>query len=129
MKLKLAIVENNFILQMFLEEILSGMGHEILWIADSGEDTLLYLENHKPDLLLLDIGLSGKYDGIELGTIIKEKYQIPFAFLTGSSDRYTMENAKNTCPVHIVHKPIDEDKLKKEFNLILGKLNTTEAYV
>lgn len=129
MKLNLAIVEDNFIIQMFLEEILSGMGHKILWTADKGEETLLCLENRKPDLILLDIGLSGEYNGIELGAIIKEKYQIPFAFLTGNSDKSTIESAKKSGPVHIIRKPIDEDKLKEEFNLIVAKLNDTQEYV
>ena len=129
MALKLAIVEDNFIIQMFLEEILSGMGHTILWTTDKGEEALPLLENDKPDLILLDIGLSGKYNGIELGTIIKQKHQIPFAFLTGNSDRSTIEKAKTSGPIHIIRKPIDEDKLKEEFNLIIAKLNDTQEYV
>ena len=129
MTLKLAIVEDNFIIQMFLEEILSLMGHKVLWTADKGEDALSCIEKRKPDLILLDIGLSGNYNGIELAGIINEKYQIPFVFLTGNSDKPTIENAKATGPIHIIYKPIDEDKLQEEFKLILAKFNNTQEFV
>lgn len=123
MSKKILIVEDNFIIQMFLEEILSGIGHEVLDSADNGDDALAIIKEQNPDIILLDIGLSGGWDGIELAGIINEKYRIPFVFLTGNSDYATLEKAKSKEPLHIINKPIDEDKLKMEFDIIVEKLD------
>lgn len=120
---KILIVEDNFIIQMFLEEILSGIGHEVLDSTDNGDDALVIVKEQSPDVILLDIGLSGGWDGIELAGIINEKHQIPFVFLTGNSDYATLEMAKSKDPLHIINKPIDEDKLKAEFEIIVEKLD------
>ncbi len=121
---KVLVVEDNFIIQMFLEEIISGMGHEILASTDNGREALAMSKTLSPDVIMLDIGLSGGLNGIELADIINEKYKIPFVFLTGNSDRITLEKAKSTGPLHIITKPIDEDKLKTEFNIIIEKLDS-----
>lgn len=123
MSKKILIVEDNFIIQMFLEEILSGIGHEVLDSTDNGDDALAIVKEHSPDVVLLDIGLSRGWNGIELAGIIDEKYQIPFVFLTGNSDYATLENARSKGPIHIISKPIDEDKLKMEFDIIVEKLD------
>ncbi|SDE62882.1 Response regulator receiver domain-containing protein [Pricia antarctica] len=121
---KILIVEDNFIIQMFLEEILSGIGHEVLDSTDNGDDAIALIKEHSPDVILLDIGLSGGWNGIELAGIINEKHHIPFVFLTGNSDYATLENAKSEGPLHIINKPIDEDKLKAEFEIIVKKLDS-----
>ncbi len=124
MSKKILIVEDNFIIQMFLEEILSGIGHEVLDSTDNGDDALAMAKEHSPDVILLDIGLSDGWNGIELAGIINEKYQIPIVFLTGNSDYATLEKAKSKGPLHIINKPIDEDKLKTEFDIIVEKLDS-----
>ncbi len=123
MSKKIIIVEDNFIIQMFLEQIISGMGHEILASTDNGDDALAMAKALSPDVILLDIGLSGGWNGIELAGNLNEKYQIPFVFITGNSDKATLENAKSKAPLHIIFKPIDEDKLKMEFKSIVEKLD------
>ncbi|MDT7830457.1 response regulator [Pricia sp. S334] len=129
MSKKVILVEDNFIIQMFLEEIITAMGHEVLACTDNGDDTLELLKTHTPDVLLLDIGLSGGWSGIELAGIIKEKHQIPFVFLTGNSDKDTLDKANYHSPLHIIQKPIDEDKLKHEFELIVEKMDSTKHTV
>ncbi|SHJ50597.1 response regulator [Pseudozobellia thermophila] len=122
MELKILIVEDNFIIQMFLEETLANMGHSVLGSVDTGNDTLSFIETNRPNMIFLDIGLSGSMTGIELADTIKKNYNIPFIFLTANSDRPTLEKAKKTQPLHIISKPIDEDRLKEEVGAALEKL-------
>ncbi|MGB7394144.1 MAG: response regulator [Pricia sp.] len=123
MSKKVLIVEDNFIIQMFLEEILMGLGHDIIASTDNGADALALSERLSPDVILLDIGISGEQNGIELAGTIKERFGIPFVFLTGNSDKATLDEAWDQGPLHIIQKPIDEDKLKVEFSDIIEKLN------
>lgn len=126
MSLKIIVVEDNCIIQMFLEEVALNMGHDVLGSTDNGEEVLQLLDTMLPDIILLDIGITGKYSGIEIGGILNEKYQVPFVFVTGNSDQKTINRAKNASPLHIIHKPIDEEQLQEEFETIEHKLSASK---
>lgn len=109
---KIFIVEDDMIIQMFIERILGNLGLNIIGEARTGDETLAFLENERPDFILMDIGLAGNKDGIETAEIINQKYQIPIIFLTGNSDKPTLARAKKTNPIGFINKPIDEASLK-----------------
>lgn len=121
--MKVLIVEDDCIIQMFLEKVISDMGCNIVGLADNSDDGLQMVAKHSPDIILMDIGIGGKKDGIETTEIVKEKYKTPVVFITGNSDPATLKRAKATNPIHIIKKPIDEQKLTNEFNIICQKLD------
>ncbi len=108
---KIFIVEDDMIIQMFIERILNNLGLEVVGEARTGDETIAFLENNRPDFILMDIGLAGDKDGVETAEIINKLYQIPIIFLTGNSDKPTLERAKMTQPVGFINKPIDEASL------------------
>ena len=122
---KVLIVEDNMIIQMFIESIIEGMNCVVRTASNSNE-AIATLKNFAPDVVLLDIGLSGDKDGIEVAEIINIEYQLPFVFITGNSDVSTIERAKKTNPLHIIRKPIDEIQLKAEFEVICAKLSAKQ---
>jgi CheY-like chemotaxis protein len=122
MKCNILIVEDNFIIQMFLEEVLLSTGDHTIKTANNAVKALLVLEDYKPDVILMDISIGPGLDGIEVAEIIKEKYRIPIVFLTGNSDKSTITRANKTNPIHFIFKPIDECKLLIEFLVIKEKL-------
>ena len=74
MSIKVAIVEDNANLRRSLEKNLQLFEElEILFIANNGIEVLKELENHKPDLVLMDINMPGM-NGIEATKHAKEKY-------------------------------------------------------
>lgn len=110
---KIFIVEDDVIIQMFIERILSNLGLDIIGEARTGDDALEFLQDHRPDFILMDIGLAGDKDGIEVAELVHQKYHIPVIFLTGNSDKATLEKANKTNPIGFINKPIDEVSLKK----------------
>lgn len=112
---KIVIVEDDFIIRLFIESILSDAGFDVVGVADSFEDAMQILETTIPDLIMMDIGLRGDKDGIETAVIIREKYDIPIVFVTGNSDINTLTRAKNTNPLGFIAKPIDATVLKEAF--------------
>ncbi|WBU89264.1 response regulator [Cellulophaga omnivescoria] len=122
MALKVLIVEDNMIIQMFIESIIESMDENIVRTASNSNEAISALRFFSPDIILLDIGLSGDKDGVEVAEIINKDYQIPFVFITGNSDTSTIERAEKTNPMHIIRKPIDENQLKAEFEIICSKL-------
>lgn len=109
---KIFIVEDDMIIQMFIERILSNLGLTIIGEARTGDEVIEFLKQQQPDFILMDIGLAGNKDGIETAQIINRSYDIPIIFLTGNSDRPTLERAQKTNPIGFINKPIDETSLK-----------------
>ena len=78
----------------------------------SGEDLLDHLEmSDPPDLILMDIGLSGKIDGIETARRVRQRYNIPVIFLTAYIDEQRMIRAKEISPYGYIVKPVVEREL------------------
>ena len=109
---KIFIVEDDMIIQMFIERILANLGLEVMGEARTCDETMAFLKNNRPDFILMDIGLAGDKDGVETAELINELYQIPIIFLTGNSDKPTLNRANKTNPIGFISKPIDEASLK-----------------
>ncbi len=127
MVLKVLIVEDNFIIQMFLESSIEDMGHTISGLAADSNATIKCIEEVRPDIIFLDIGLAGDLDGIATARVIKSTYDIPIVFITGNSDEDTIRRAQETEPVYILYKPIDEFKLATEFEKIAHKIQILKS--
>ena len=100
------------IIQMFLSRTLSIEGYNITGEERNCKGAIESIKIDKPDLVLLDIGIVGDKDGVETAQLINNEYQIPVIFITGNSDKSTLERARKTNPIDFIFKPIDEDKLK-----------------
>lgn len=66
---------------------------------------------HNPDLVLLDIRINGKKDGIELAEHIKENSSAAVVFLTANSDKATLDRAKKAEPLAFIVKPFSKEDL------------------
>ncbi len=127
MALNVLIVEDNFIIQMFLETSIAEMGHTIVGTASNSDDALSIIANNAIDLVLLDVGLSGNRNGIETARIINEKYKIPIVFITGNSDASTKKSLNEVDPIYIIYKPIDDLKLGTILWTISAKIDRLKS--
>jgi DNA-binding response OmpR family regulator len=62
------VVEDDAAIRTLLTLVIEGMGHDVRSV-DNAEDALLQSMEHRPDLLVLDIGLPGR-NGDELLTLL-----------------------------------------------------------
>lgn len=98
-------------------------GYDVLTATD-GQKALDLVEENKPDLVLMDIGLTRESDGIELARQISARWQIPVVYLTGRIDDKTLILAKETEPFGYVVKPVDYTELKTTIEIALYKSET-----
>ena len=106
------VVEDDALIALRNYELLTKSGYEVPQMFASGEDLLDHLEmSDPPDLILMDIGLSGKIDGIETARQIRERYNIPVIFLTAYIDDQRMIRAKEISPYGYIVKPVFERQL------------------
>jgi CheY-like chemotaxis protein len=81
------IVEDDGLIAIHLQEILQKAGYHVPDPLASGEEAIDYVKAYScPDLILMDITLNGKLDGIETAQQIRTCNDIPVIFLTAHSD-------------------------------------------
>ncbi|HAK12367.1 MAG TPA: DNA-binding response regulator [Chitinophagaceae bacterium] len=117
--IKILLVEDDWIIAKEITLSLNDLGFEVLGQCDNGEEALQLIHQQKPDLVLLDIGLAGEMNGIELGKQLREKQLAPFIFLTALADAATIEKAKLTEPYAYLVKPVTADTLYATIELTL----------
>ncbi len=110
-KVSILIVEDEFIIAKDMEKTLMKLGYNVTDIVMSGEECLEKIEVMKPDLVLMDIKLGGKMDGIETSSVIQDRYDIPVIYLTAHSDTSSLERAKITRPYGYIVKPVNDRDL------------------
>lgn len=107
--IKIGVVEDELIIARTILTTLDELGYAHCGPAINYTEALALLERDKPDLLLLDIQLSGKKDGIDLAEKLQES--LPFIFLTANSDGETIERAKRVKPHAYIVKPFSKEEL------------------
>ncbi|MBE8970973.1 response regulator [Nostocales cyanobacterium LEGE 12452] len=105
------VVEDEYILAINLQESLESLGYVVLDIADSAEEAIAKATELRPNLILMDIRLRGEIDGIQAAEQIWNHLQIPIIYVTGHSDKSTVERATLTSPFGYILKPIKEQEL------------------
>ncbi len=110
-RVSIYIVEDETVVAMDIENILARHGYAVSGISTTGEKCLEDVEKIRPDLILMDIKLAGRIDGIETARIARERYDIPIIFLTAHSDRGTLARARISEPYGYIVKPVNEREL------------------
>ncbi|MGB6036145.1 MAG: response regulator [Cryomorphaceae bacterium] len=119
---KILVVEDEMIIAAKVGMFLSELGYEVTAMLPGAEEALAHLENHRPDLALLDIQLGGPMDGIALASELREKYQLPAIFLTANADDATFERAKAARPFAFLQKPFRKMELKRTLELAIARM-------
>ncbi len=108
---RVLIVEDENIVAMDIEVRLRGLGYEVAGTVPSGEEAIEFVRDSPPDLILMDIMLKGKVDGVEATSQIRKISNIPVIFITAYSDEATLNRAKVTEPFGYLLKPFEEREL------------------
>jgi len=98
------IVEDEFVVANALRLVIKQAGYHVCGISTSADDAEIAIQKFKPDMVLLDIHLSGKRTGIDLAQKLKTEH-IPFIYLSANSSQKILEEAKATEPYGFLVKP------------------------
>jgi len=112
MATKILLVEDYIIQSMGLWNLLEFWGYDMCEQVTSGEEAIMKAEQERPDVVLMDINLEGKLNGISAARMIQSRFGIPVIFTTSYSDDRTMEMAAASDPAGYFVKPLDLYKLK-----------------
>ena len=120
-KTKILVVEDEIIIAKDIQNILKTLGYDAPAIVLSGEEAIKKTEEIKPDLVLMNIALKGKIDGIDAATEIRNLFTIPVVYITGYMDEERLKRAKITEPFSYVIKPFNERELHSTIVMALKK--------
>lgn len=108
---RIMVVEDEGIVALQIKTALEQRGYVVTDFYATGEEALAQMKQDRPDLILMDMKLSGKLDGIETASRIGTHHEIPVLFLTAHSDSKTVERARETAPYGFLLKPFDAQEL------------------
>lgn len=106
-KTKVLVIENDIVTGLSIKMSLEKLGYDVLKLVDNAIAAKNEIKHNSPQIVLIDIGLQKNSDGIELARYIKEKYNLPFIYLTGHSEDDILNHAKKTEPYGYIVKPFD----------------------
>lgn len=125
-KAQILIVEDDRVVAEDVQRSLEHLGFSAPWIVVSGEEAIDKVKENGPDLVLMDIVLKGKMDGIEAGNKIRNQFNIPVVFLTAYADERVLERAKITEPFGYIIKPFVDRELRTTIEIALYKHKVDE---
>jgi DNA-binding LytR/AlgR family response regulator len=105
---------------------LTQLGYEVTGILPRGEEALVHIGKDKPDIVLLDIHLKGKLDGIETALQIQKLADIPVIYLTANADETTFNRAKQSKPFAFIAKPFKQLDLQRAIELTIERMAENE---
>jgi len=110
-KARVLIVEDEIISARAAELMLTASGCEVTCIVKTGEEAILAAGRESPDLVLMDIRLKGKMNGIEAGSLIYKRFGTPVAFVSAYSPGELLELRGIPDAFYYLEKPINETEL------------------
>lgn len=127
--IKILVVENELFIAEHLALKLSEAGYEVVGMARRGKEAVEMASVHMPDLIVMDIKLDGKMDGIEAAIEINKERKVPVIYLTDLDNKKTIERAELTLPAAYLIKPFSERQLKASIHQALSNISNVKPAV
>ena len=118
---RILVVEDESIVAADIQDRLESLGYEVPATVASGEKAVEKAGVLRPDLVLMDIQLNGRMDGVVAADQIRLRFGIPVIYLTANADHPTVQRAKVTEPFGYVIKPFEERELHTAIEVALYK--------
>jgi len=111
--MKILLVEDEEIIAQVHRLYLEMGGNDVVAVTDTAEEACQLANELLPDLIVMDVRLNGEMDGIEGAELIQKTHQIPVVYVSGNSDKPTVERSKKTYCMGFLVKPVLADELNE----------------
>lgn len=118
---KILIVEDELITAEGIKVCLGEAGYEVTGMYAAAEEAIDSIERARPDLVMMDIKLRGKMDGVEAAEIILERFDLPVIYLTSFADDEVIRRAASTESYGYIIKPFQEAELISNIEMAVYK--------
>lgn len=122
------LVEDDFLNRRFTKKALSENGYAV-FEAKNAKEALEILKKEIIDLAILDINLGeDEEDGIVLGQQIKDKFSVPFIYLTAYEQTAIIDRAVATTPYSYLTKPFKNVDLIASVEITIRQSENLHKY-
>lgn len=124
MSVRVLIIEDEMLVAEDIATDLSEYGFVVVDTLISGEECLEKFELLNPDVVIMDIHIKGKWDGIETARLLNENKNVPIIYLTANSDKNTIQRLLSVFPAPFISKPYNSKDLMIAIELAFAKSNS-----
>ncbi len=110
---RVLIVEDELLVAWHLESLVRDQSLEVCGLVPDGDGAIEQADDLDVDLILMDIRLAGRMDGIEAARRIRQQRTTPIIFITAHGDPATRANIEKIAPgAPVLAKPVSADRLR-----------------
>ena len=115
------IVDDEYLFVLSLAADMQALGFASCDLAANGQDAFLQAMENTPDIVLMDVNLEGGCEGIEVARWLRKVCEAPIVFVTGCSDRATVERIHQQVPgAPVLPKPVWSDRLADAVEAVMN---------
>jgi two-component system, response regulator PdtaR len=119
---RVVIAEDEALIRLDLAEMLGEEGYDVVGQAGDGETAVALAEEHRPDLVVLDVKMP-RLDGITAAQRIAEQRIAPVVILTAFSQRDLVERARDAGAMAYLVKPFNKDDLVPAIEMAVSRFS------
>jgi DNA-binding NarL/FixJ family response regulator len=106
------IVDDETLFAIGLEAEMRALGFDVCDLATNGQQAFMLAMSDQPDVVLMDVCLEGGREGVEVARRVREVCDAAIVFVTGYTDRATIERTHERVPdAPVLSKPVYRDRL------------------
>ena len=118
MSTTIMVVDDSPFASKQIKDIVEDNGYEVIGYAKDGEEAIELYKELKPDIVILDIIMTG-LNGLETAEILKKQDPaVKILMLSSLCDAGTMEEVKSIGVKHLIPKPLEADVLLASLELV-----------
>jgi len=114
--LRILIVEDDAIQALGLESLVASLGHQVVDMVASAPAAVAAAEQHRPDLVFMDVRLAEGTNGIDAATEIRNRLGIPSIFMTAHADVQTRSRIAQIRSTELLPKPVSAAAVRAALN-------------
>lgn len=100
------LAEDDAITVLAITEFFSLRGYKTPRSVPSGAEAINAVSEMKPDILFIDIQLSGNMSGVEAAETIRKTSDVPIVFMSGYISKENRDRANRIKPAAFMEKPL-----------------------
>jgi DNA-binding LytR/AlgR family response regulator len=129
MQINILIVEDEQLIALELAAGLERDGYRVAGIADNFEEARDIFSREVVDIVLMDICIRGKTDGVETAAELMRLRAVPIVYLSALTDTRTVDRVKATHPAAFLSKPYSMPNVRIAIELAMANFAVARGAV
>ncbi len=123
MEARVLIVEDEALIALHLEQIVTEAGHRVVGIAFDPAEAETLAANERPDFAFVDMRLRAGASGLDVARHLRDTYNVPSILVSGNLDGRHTDAAALLMPIAMIGKPFMPTTIVGAIDLAVGQLN------